>query len=76
MLKIVKLLIQSCILFIRSLLGFRRGGSGRPSFCIYPIGCTEYALRILEQKSLLKAPFLITKRLLTCNPIGAWFLYR
>ncbi|PCI74379.1 membrane protein insertion efficiency factor YidD [Candidatus Dependentiae bacterium] len=75
MLKIGKFLIKSLILFFRPWLGFRAGKNG-PSLCLYPISCTEYALAILEQKTFFWALYLIIKRVLLCNPIGAWFLYR
>ncbi len=65
---------QTLILFFRPFLGFMKHDKGF-TFCIYPITCTEYALAILEQKPFYTAFFLIAKRLLCCNPIGAWFLY-
>jgi putative component of membrane protein insertase Oxa1/YidC/SpoIIIJ protein YidD len=67
---------QILIRFFRPLLGFSKQEGKRFTFCIYPITCTEYALAILDQQPFYKAVFLIAKRLLCCNPIGAWFLYR
>jgi putative component of membrane protein insertase Oxa1/YidC/SpoIIIJ protein YidD len=44
------------------------------SVCIYPISCTTYATEILTQKPFIVACYLITKRVLSCNPLGAWWL--
>jgi len=39
-----------------------------PSHCKYPISCTNYAAEQLKTKPLLAAIWLITKRVLSCNP--------
>jgi len=39
-----------------------------PAHCKYPISCTDYAEDTLKKESLLKAIWLITKRVLSCNP--------
>lgn len=58
-----KLLRQILLLFIkltRPLLG--------PAHCRYPITCTEYAKEVLNEKNFILSVFLITKRVLLCNP--------
>ena len=48
------------IVGLRPLLG--------PAHCKYAISCSEYALIQLKTKPLLKAIWLITKRICSCNP--------
>lgn len=52
---------MATILIIRPLLG--------PATCRFPDGCTKYAVRTLEEKSLFIALRLIIKRLLLCSPL-------
>jgi len=39
-----------------------------PAHCKYPISCTKYAVIQLKTKPLFTALWLITKRLISCNP--------
>jgi len=39
-----------------------------PAHCKHPISCTDYAEETLRKEPLLKAIWLITKRVLSCNP--------
>ena len=39
-----------------------------PAHCKYPISCTDYAENTLKSKYLFPAVWLITKRVLSCNP--------
>jgi putative component of membrane protein insertase Oxa1/YidC/SpoIIIJ protein YidD len=39
-----------------------------PSNCKYPTTCTAYAEEILKERSFLPAIFIVTKRVLSCNP--------
>jgi len=54
----IKRILRFLILGLRPLLG--------PASCRYEIGCTQYALNQLEKERLVKAMWLIIKRILSC----------
>lgn len=58
--RLFKKLILLVIYYLRPLLG-----SG---VCRFPISCSQYAFKQLEQQSLIKALWRITKRLILCTP--------
>ncbi|NRB21525.1 membrane protein insertion efficiency factor YidD [Candidatus Dependentiae bacterium] len=60
-----KKLIIGCLLGLRPLLGDAQ--------CRFPTGCTSFAVKQLKNQSLLKAFYLITKRLLICSPFHFLF---
>lgn len=59
--KIVAYILITCIYLIRPLLG-------PMNICPFTIGCTQYALKQLEEKSLGTALKNITNRLIQCHP--------
>jgi len=39
-----------------------------PKACRYFPSCSEFAIQCFENENFLKASFLVSKRILTCNP--------
>lgn len=58
--KLFNTAVSILILGLRPLLG--------PAQCRYEISCGNYALKQLQEKSLVPAVWAISKRLLSCNP--------
>jgi hypothetical protein len=55
------------IVGLRPLLG--------PALCYYEVGCSSYATHCFENNSFFKAIALIVKRVISCNPISAYFRF-
>jgi len=58
LLNMIKAILKFLILGLRPLLG--------PAVCKYEVGCTQYAINQLEKESLVKAIWLIIKRVISC----------
>lgn len=56
----IKKLLIFILIGLRPLLG--------PATCRYAIGCTAYAREQLETQPIHRALWLISKRVLNCNP--------
>lgn len=41
-----------------------------PSACRYSVGCTQYAVDQLREQNLFVAIWLVSKRLIACNPFN------
>lgn len=65
--KLIRTAVSFCIIIIRPFLG--------PSNCYYPIGCTQFALLQLKDKNkpIHIALWIITCRVLSCNPFTRFF---
>jgi len=64
---IAKYLDKACRYFLLFLIRGLRPFLG-PAHCKHPISCTDYAEEKLRNRSLFPAVWLITKRVLSCNP--------
>ena len=44
--------------------------------CLFDPSCSNYALIVLEKHNVIIALFLITYRLMSCNPINAYLKHK
>ncbi|MFC1842182.1 membrane protein insertion efficiency factor YidD [Candidatus Dependentiae bacterium] len=66
-LTILKFIDKMCRYFLLFLIRGLRPLLG-PAHCKHPISCTDYAQEQLTNRYLFPAIWLITKRVLSCNP--------